>query len=149
MVSSRFLHCTGTVFPYSMNKWLQGRYFDTTQLSCFSSSFHSLLCYLLNSNFLFHHSFIFSFVRKSCSSSHLFIQLFIYISTNTNLSLYYVLIINIIIWFVRIVPDGGIENSFELATASSWHHHFSHLLALNVPGRYCTFPSPTQNQVFS
>lgn len=47
VVYAGFLHCKVTVFPFVINKYLAGRYFETVQISFFSYS-HQLI--LLSTN---------------------------------------------------------------------------------------------------
>ena len=72
VVSARFLQYKVTIFPFVINTYLVGRYFETMQTSCFSSYFcplilatmddaclQLLLWYLLNDNFLFPSSLLY------------------------------------------------------------------------------------------
>ena len=45
MLNDRIIHCK-CVFTFVMNKYLVGRYFETIQMSCFSSHFSPLTLFI-------------------------------------------------------------------------------------------------------
>lgn len=141
-----FVHSKVTSFPFVLNKYLVGRFFDTIQLMLHGRHDYSyVICQMTVFqilSLLSHLSYGIS-VRKHCPfSPHLFIQLLTWIIYDFHYLFGCSFGLDLAI---------GRSSCWLLCTFKTPHHFLSafFLASQDVPGSSCTFPAPAMESAIS